>query len=128
MALKVASPDSQLSTSAIYSAIVYAADNGAKVINLSLGTSPGTPRSGVTTMEQAIAYAGTRGVTVVAASGNSGVDIGNQAVYPATFSPSSHPASSCGRPSPDRGAGCRARRWRPRPSPVPSPICSRRAR
>ncbi len=86
MALKVATPDGQLSTSAIYSAIVYAADNGAKVINLSLGTSPGTPRSGVTTMEQAIAYAGTRGVTVIAASGNNGVDISNQAVYPANFS------------------------------------------
>ncbi|MCX6522116.1 MAG: S8 family serine peptidase [Actinobacteria bacterium] len=86
MALKVATPDGQLSTSAIYSAIVYAADNGAKVINLSLGTSPGTPRNGVTTMEQAIAYAGTRGVTVIAASGNNGVDISNQAVYPANFS------------------------------------------
>ena len=34
--------------------IVYAADNGAKVISLSLGTSPGTPRSGVTTMEQVL--------------------------------------------------------------------------
>ena len=86
MALKVAMPGGQLSTSAIYSAIVYAVDNGAQVINLSLGTSPGTPRSGVTAMEQAIAYAGTRGVTVVAAAGNNGVDIGASAVYPANFS------------------------------------------
>lgn len=37
-------------------------------------------------MEQAIAYAGTRGVTVVAAAGNNGVDIGASAVYPANFS------------------------------------------
>ena len=75
-----------LSSAAIYSAIVYAADNGADVINLSLGTTPGTPQAAVATMELAIQYARTKGVTVVVASGNNGVDIGVQPVWPANFS------------------------------------------
>ncbi len=51
----------------IAAAIYYAADNGAKVINMSLG---GTASS--QTMQDAVDYAHAAGVVVLAASGNSG--------------------------------------------------------
>ena len=53
----------------------YAADNGAKVINLSIGREDGGPAPAVT---DAIRYAVSRGVFVVAASGNTRAD-GNPA-------------------------------------------------
>jgi subtilisin family serine protease len=52
----------------VASAIVFAADNGAKVINLSLGSSGAS-----TTMQNATQYAASKGVLVVAAAGNGGV-------------------------------------------------------
>jgi serine protease len=55
--------------------IRYAADNGAKVINLSIGREEGGPATAVT---DAIRYAVGRGVFVVAASGNTGAE-GNSA-------------------------------------------------
>lgn len=63
--------------SAISAAIIYAADNGAQVINLSLA---GTFYSQV--MADAVAYAQARGVTVIAAAGNAGTNI---PFYPAAF-------------------------------------------
>ena len=54
-------------TSDIAAGITWAADNGAKVINLSLGGPTGS-----TTMESAVDYATSQGVLVVAAAGNSG--------------------------------------------------------
>lgn len=57
--------------------IRYAADNGAKVINLSLG---GTA-SGIT-LSDAVAYAYGKGATVVAACGNSNV---SSCLYPAAY-------------------------------------------
>jgi len=47
--------------------IYYAVDNGAKVINMSLGGPSHT-----TTLQNAVAYAYNNGVTVIAASGNDG--------------------------------------------------------
>lgn len=58
--------------------IVWAADNGAKVINLSLG---GTSSS--TTLYNAVNYAWNKGVVVVAAAGNSN---SSQRFYPAYYS------------------------------------------
>jgi len=55
--------------------IVYAADQGARVINLSLGG--GVPS---TTLSEAVSYATARGAVVVAASGNGG---SSAAMYPA---------------------------------------------
>lgn len=57
--------------------IYYAVDNGADVINLSLGAS-----TGAETLRNAVAYAYAHGVTVVAASGNSGAA---SCDYPAAY-------------------------------------------
>lgn len=57
--------------------IRYAADNGAKVINLSLGGS-----SPSLTLEEAVAYAFGKGVTVIAAAGN---DNSSTLIYPAAY-------------------------------------------
>ena len=57
--------------------IRFAADNGAKVINLSLGGSASSQ-----TLLDAVAYAYNRGVTIVAAAGNSGTNVVS---YPAAF-------------------------------------------
>nr|WP_241154416.1 S8 family peptidase [Staphylospora marina] len=62
----------------VASGIRYAADNGAKVINLSLGGS-----SGSTTLQDAVNYAWNKGVVVVAAAGNSNTSAPS---YPAYYS------------------------------------------
>ncbi|MGC9669557.1 S8 family serine peptidase [Planosporangium sp. 12N6] len=64
--------------------IRYAADNGAKVVNASLGTTPGAvPRSGVRDLEDAIVYAGSKGVIVVAAAGNDATNTDTAPQWPA---------------------------------------------
>ncbi len=66
--------------SAVAKGIVYAADHGARVINLSLG--------GVivcSTLWDACQYAHDRGVFIAAASGNDGGFIGTPAWYPSTI-------------------------------------------
>jgi serine protease len=65
--------------STIAAAIRYAADNGAKVINLSLG-GPGAS----TLLRDAVQYAVTRGAFVAIAAGNAGDD-GNPVEYPAAY-------------------------------------------
>jgi thermitase len=62
----------------IAAGIIYAADNGARVINLSLG---GTADS--QTLRAAVDYARSRGALVVAATGNTGGAI----LYPAAYDP-----------------------------------------
>jgi len=57
--------------------IVYAVDNGAQVINLSLGSYQHSP-----TLFAAILYASSNDVSIVAASGNDGVDM---IPYPAAY-------------------------------------------
>jgi thermitase len=57
--------------------IRYAADQGAKVINLSLGSSVGS-----TTLQNAVNYAWNKGAVVVAAAGNSG---SSSPSYPAYY-------------------------------------------
>lgn len=65
------------SYSDLASAITWAADHDAKIINMSLGGS-----SYSTTLAAAVSYAQNRGVVVVAAAGNSGVSTRS---YPAAF-------------------------------------------
>lgn len=78
MAIKAnAGSDDTFYDSAVIEGIYYAANNGAHIINLSLG---GYYRNSL--MEQAINYAFNKGVIVVAASGNDGI---SDLVYPASF-------------------------------------------
>jgi subtilisin family serine protease len=65
------------SWSTIIKAINYAVDNGAQVINMSLGGMAGSPL-----VQQAIDRAVEKGIVVVAAAGNTGA---NQAFYPAAY-------------------------------------------
>lgn len=77
MPLKVLDTSGGGTVADIAEAIRYAADNGADVINMSLG---GGGESQL--MKEAIAYAHGKGVVVVAAAGNSGQ---NAAAYPARY-------------------------------------------
>lgn len=64
--------------SAVASGITYAADNGAKIINLSLGGA--NPSNAI---KEAIEYAGSKGVIIIASAGNSG---DTTPMYPAAYS------------------------------------------
>jgi serine protease len=78
MPLKVLSGSGSGSVGGIADAIRYAADNGAKVINMSLGSA--FP-SGA--LKKAVAYAVKKGVVVVCAAGNDGKGkVGYPAAYP----------------------------------------------
>ncbi|MFC1616815.1 S8 family serine peptidase [Candidatus Margulisiibacteriota bacterium] len=65
-------------------AIVYAADNGAQIINLSWGASASGGESDKI-VEDAVNYAQTKGVIVVAAAGNESTDIDIDNFIPAYF-------------------------------------------
>jgi len=77
MPIKVLDAGGSGTYSAIANGIIFAADHGAKVINLSLGGS-----SGSQTLENALAYAYGKGVTIVAAAGNNGT---GSLSYPAAY-------------------------------------------
>ncbi|PSB03352.1 S8 family peptidase [Merismopedia glauca] len=77
MPLKVLSQSGSGTVSDIAEAIKFAADNGADVINMSLG---GGGESHL--MQEAINYAHSKGVVIIAAAGNSGE---NSADYPARY-------------------------------------------
>lgn len=76
--VKVLGADNMGSYSAIASGINYAADQGARIINLSLG---GTTSS--RTLQSAVSYAWNKGCVLVAAAGNNG---SSAAFYPAAYS------------------------------------------
>jgi serine protease len=81
MPLKVLSAGGSGSVGGIADAIRYAADNGAKVINMSLG---GAFPSKV--LKKAVEYAHAKGVTVVCAAGNDGRSkVGYPAAYPGSI-------------------------------------------
>lgn len=75
--VKVMNSSGSGSYSAIASGITYAADRGAKIINLSLGGSASS-----STLQNAVAYAWSKGCLVVAAAGN---NASGTAVYPAAY-------------------------------------------
>ena len=77
MPLKVLSADGGGTVADIAEAIKFAADNGAEVINLSLGGGGASHL-----LEEAIAYAYNKGVVIVAAAGNENL---NAAAYPARY-------------------------------------------
>jgi serine protease len=75
-------------TSATNAAIRFAADNGARVLNYSIGgESPNT------TIQNAMAYAISKGVFVAMSNGND-FEIGNPTTYPASYGPSLNGAMS----------------------------------
>jgi len=81
MPIEVLSTSGSGRYSDITSAIIYAADHGARVINLSLGGS-----AQFDPLDAAVAYAVNHGAVVVAAAGNDGCVVGNPgcaANYPA---------------------------------------------
>ncbi len=75
----------------IAAGIRYAADHGAQVVNLSIGALPGVQALTITGLESsvtdAIAYATSRGVQVVAAAGNE--------AFPVCDTPSFEPGALC---------------------------------
>lgn len=77
MPVKVLSKEGWGTLADVASGIRFAADNGAQVINLSLG---GRSRSAV--LEKAVKYALDKGVVVVAAAGNSSRSVEWPAAYP----------------------------------------------
>jgi len=66
---KVLGDDGIGTISTVANGVVWAADNGAKVISMSLGADVACP----TAMQDAVTYAWNKGVVVVAAAGNDGV-------------------------------------------------------
>jgi len=76
-AVKVLGADGSGTLDAVASGVVYATDNGARVINMSLGAS-----IGAASLESAVNYAWDHNVVVVAAAGNSGTD---SRLYPAVY-------------------------------------------
>ncbi|MCP4960968.1 MAG: S8 family serine peptidase [Actinomycetia bacterium] len=79
MPVRVLDSSGSGSSTNVANGIIWAVDNGADVINLSLGST-----SNSTTVESAIDYATANNVVVVAASGNSG-NLGNPTMYPAAL-------------------------------------------
>lgn len=77
MPVKVLDTNGEGNTSDIVSGIVWAAEHGARVINLSLGGGGGGKA-----LESAVAYAQRKGCVVVAAMGNDG---SNLQAYPASY-------------------------------------------
>jgi serine protease len=79
MPIKVLDKNGSGTYADIADGIYFAADNGAKVINMSLG---GTSTS--TTLENALAYAYNKGVSIICAAGNE-YQRGNKPCYPAAY-------------------------------------------
>jgi len=77
MPVKVLNQNNAGTWSSVAKGILYATDNGARVINLSLGAAVSSQ-----TLEDAIHYAQAQGVLIVAAAGNMGVD---RDFYPAAL-------------------------------------------
>ncbi|MEB3299676.1 MAG: S8 family serine peptidase [Candidatus Sericytochromatia bacterium] len=86
MAVKVLGDNGEGSTSTVLEGIKYAADYGAKVINMSLGSADTSVDAA---LSSAIAYARSKGCVVVCAAGNSGGEVGSPANDPGALAVSS---------------------------------------
>lgn len=77
LSARVLRSNGQGTLDAIAAGVVWSADQGAKVINLSLGG-----QSGTRSLQEALAYASERGALLVCAAGNDG---STRALYPAAY-------------------------------------------
>ena len=77
MGVKVDDASGAINTSNVAKGIIWAADNGAKVINISIGLNTDSAM-----LKDAIDYAFDKGCAIFAATGNSG---GGSALYPARY-------------------------------------------
>ncbi len=77
MPLRIGDDSGMGTVSRMANALIYASDNGARVVNISMGS----PTSSIT-MLNAVNYAESRGVVVVAATGNSNTTVSYPAAYP----------------------------------------------
>ncbi len=82
MPIKVLDASGSGEESALAEALHLAADNGADVVNMSLGFPAGTLATDLPLLAQAVTYAYSRGITIVAAAGNDAVAACS---YPAAF-------------------------------------------
>lgn len=80
MAVRALDDEGSGTDAAIAEGIHYAVDNGAKIINMSLGAYGST-----TVLEESVAYAVSNGVLVVSAAGNDGEDINASPFYPTCY-------------------------------------------
>lgn len=83
MAVKIGNGSSTISAG--IEGIRYAVNNGADIINLSWGTTEGTPIDAVPPLADAIEYARQNGVLVVIAAGNSSTNIDERPTLPASY-------------------------------------------
>jgi subtilisin family serine protease/flagellar hook assembly protein FlgD len=79
LAVKVADPSGFMADVDVAEGIRWAADNGAKIINISLGSTTGDADT-----KGAVAYAQSKGALVVASAGNAAQE-GNPKIYPAAY-------------------------------------------
>ena len=79
MPVRVLNKRGEAPYSVIADGVYFAADNGAKIINMSLG---GTSNS--ITLRDAVAYAYNQGVTIICSAGNE-YQVGNPVEYPAAY-------------------------------------------
>ncbi|MFA6004442.1 MAG: S8 family peptidase [Elusimicrobiota bacterium] len=79
-AVRVLDADGSGSIAGIIDGLIWCANNGIQVANMSLGSSQPSD-----TLQRALRYAKSRGVIVVAAAGNSGGSVGYPASYPETI-------------------------------------------
>lgn len=85
MPIKVSRSNGTIAMSAVAEAIDYAVDNGADVVNVSLITQTGVPRSSVLVLEAAVARAERAGVMIVTGSGNDSRNLTLTPAWPASF-------------------------------------------
>ncbi|MEI6402105.1 MAG: S8 family serine peptidase [Actinomycetota bacterium] len=85
MPLKVSRSNGTVAMSAVAAAIDYAVDNDADIVNISLITQPGVPRSSVLILEAAVARAERAGVMIVTGAGNDSRNLTLTPAWPASF-------------------------------------------
>ena len=84
MAVKSHSSKGEGTEESVVKGILYAADNGAKIINCSWGGAPEAEKESKVLFD-AIVYAGSKGAVVIASAGNDSTNIDLEPSYPASY-------------------------------------------